>query len=82
MLIIEATIRQEGFAAQPSIERIDLRHNRLSTIEGAAFVGLHNPKEIYLSGNQIAHLNSDVFQVIGIATLRMNDLEVTMAILK
>lgn len=58
-----ATVRQEAFAAQPTIERIDLRHNRLSTIEGGAFLGLHNPKEIYLSGNQIAHLNSDVFQV-------------------
>jgi Leucine-rich repeat (LRR) protein len=57
-------VRQDAFAAQPSIERIDLRHNRISTVEGGAFVGLKSPKEIYLSGNHLAHLNSDVFQVI------------------
>lgn len=58
-----ATIRTEAFASQPTLERIDLRYNRISSIEGGAFSGLTSPKEIYLAGNRLVQLNSDVFEV-------------------
>lgn len=56
-------MRPEAFASQSSLERIDLRYNRISTIDGGAFGGLKAPKEIYLSGNRLVQLNSDVFEV-------------------
>lgn len=58
-----ATIRTEAFASQHTLERIDLRYNRISSIEGGAFSGLTSPKEIYLAGNRLVQLNSDVFEV-------------------
>lgn len=57
------TIRTEAFAAQPTLERIDLRYNRISSIDGGAFNGLNAPKEIFLAGNRLIQLNSDVFEV-------------------
>lgn len=56
-------IRTEAFASQPTLERIDLRYNRISQIEGGAFRELSSPKEIYLAGNRLIQLNSDVFEV-------------------
>lgn len=56
-------VRSEAFASQPTLERIDLRYNRVSTIDGGSFSGLKAPKEIYLSGNRLVQLNSDVFEV-------------------
>lgn len=58
-----AIIRSEAFASQPSLEKIDLRFNRISSIEGGAFGGLTSPKEIFLAGNRLILLNSDVFEV-------------------
>lgn len=57
------TLKPQAFAAQTSLERLDLRDNRISTIESGAFDGLNQPKEIYLSGNRLSKMNSDVFQV-------------------
>lgn len=56
-------IRAEAFASQPTLERIDLRHNRISIVESGAFAGISAPKDIYLAGNRINQLNSDVFEV-------------------
>lgn len=61
------TLKQQAFAAQTSLERLDLRDNRITTIESGAFDGLNQPKEIYLSGNRLSKMNSDVFQVCNIA---------------
>lgn len=63
-LLFTDTLKQQAFAAQTSLERLDLRDNRISTIESGAFDGLNQPKEIYLSGNRLSKMNSDVFQVI------------------
>lgn len=62
--ISAAAIRPEAFAAQPSLERIDLRYNRISGLDGGSFAGLTAPKEIYLTGNRLIQLNSDVFEVL------------------
>lgn len=62
-MVFLAIVRSEAFASQPSLERIDLRYNRISTIDGGAFGGLTSPKEIYLAGNRLILLNSDVFEV-------------------
>lgn len=56
-------VRTEAFAAQPTLERIDLRNNRISLIDGGAFRGLLTPKDILLAGNRLIQLNSDVFEV-------------------
>ena len=61
-----AHLKANDFASQTTLERIDLRFNRIVTIEGGAFQGLAQPKEIYLSGNRLSRMNSDVFQVISI----------------
>lgn len=61
--IFPGVIRTEAFASQPTLERIDLRYNRISQIEGGAFRDLSSPKEIYLAGNRLIQLNSDVFEV-------------------
>lgn len=61
---ITGIIRSEAFASQPTLERIDLRHNRISVVESSAFAGISAPKDIYLAGNRLIQLNSDVFQVI------------------
>lgn len=63
LFVIAAVVREEAFASQASLERIDLRYNRISNIEGGAFAGLTAPKEIYLAGNRLIQLNSDVFEV-------------------
>ncbi|XP_055298142.1 transforming growth factor beta activator LRRC32 isoform X2 [Sitodiplosis mosellana] len=67
-----AVVRSEAFTSQPSLERIDLRYNRISTIDGGAFGGLTSPKEIYLAGNRLILLNSDVFE--GASSLEKLDL--------
>lgn len=56
-------VRSDAFAAQPTLERIDLRHNRISVVESGAFSGILAPKDIYLAGNRLVQLNSDVFEV-------------------
>lgn len=63
LICLTETLKQQAFAAQTSLERLDLRDNRISTIESGAFDGLNQPKEIYLSGNRLSKMNSDVFQV-------------------
>lgn len=60
---IVAIVRSEAFASQPTLERIDLRYNRISNIDSGAFGGLTAPKEVYLAGNRLIQLNSDVFEV-------------------
>lgn len=63
LVVIAAVIRPDAFASQSTLERIDLRSNQISNIEGGAFGGLTTPKEIYLAGNRLIQLNSDVFEV-------------------
>lgn len=58
-----AAIRAEAFDAQSTLERIDLRHNRINAIDGGAFRGLTKLKDVFLSGNRLVQLNSDVFEV-------------------
>lgn len=58
-----ANLKSDQFAAQRSLERIDIRHNLITTIDGGAFQGLVQPKEILLSGNRLTTFNSDVFSV-------------------
>lgn len=61
--IFTVTLKSESFSSQLNIERIDLRHNQISNIEGGTFYGLNKIKEIYLGGNKLNRLNSDVFLV-------------------
>lgn len=63
LFVIAVVVRSEAFASQVFLERIDLRYNRISSIGGGAFGGLNEPKEIYLAGNRLIQLNSDVFEV-------------------
>lgn len=55
-------IEKEAFSTQPTIERIDLMENLITSIAGRAFYGLSKLQYINLAFNKINHLNSDVFE--------------------
>lgn len=62
LCIFAGAIKNVAFQSQPTLERIDIRNNLVSSIEAGAFTRLEQLKFLLLSRNRLTRFNSDVFQ--------------------